>query len=213
MNIERRVKPRPVSIETREDGVKTLSGYAAVFYNSSDAGTQYELWEGCRERIAPGAFSRAIAEGQDVACLFNHDSDHLMGRTSNKTCRLSVDGVGLRYETDLPDTVTARDCAALVSRGDITGSSFSFCTRSVEWSKEEDGTEIRLLKDVDLMDVGPVTYPAYTATSTSARDEQASLEAERKEHEKLEAESRARKQREADAVDVVRMRMKLQETV
>lgn len=196
MTIERRVKPRPVSIETRADGAKTISGYAAVFYDPSNRDTEYEMWDGCVERIAPGAFNRAIAEGQDVLCTFNHDGGLLMGRTANKTCRLSVDSVGLRYEADLPQTSCAQDCSALVQRGDVSGSSFSFITRGVQWTTEQNGElEVRTLLDVDLMDVGPVTQPAYKATTTAARDEKSSLDAEK-------AELAAKRQRDADAVGV-----------
>lgn len=198
--IERRVKSRPVNIETRADGVKVISGYAAVFYNPADAGTEYEMWEGAVERIAPGAFNRAIAEGQDVRCAFNHGDNSLMGRTANKTCRLYVDGVGLRYEADLPDTTEARDCAALISRGDVRGSSFSFVAKSVMWTTASDEIEVRTLVDVDLIDVGPVTNPAYTATTTSARDAKSSLEAERVEYE-------GRKQRDIDEAEVARVRL------
>ena len=196
--IERRVKARPVNIETRADGMKVLSGYAAVFYNPADPGTEYEMWEGAVERVSPGAFNRAISEGQDVLCTFNHDGDSLMGRTSNSTCRLSVDAVGLRYEADLPDTSDAKDCAALVGRGDVSGSSFSFISRGVSWTQDANGGEVRTLLDVDLIDVGPVTSPAYAATTASARDSRATLESER-------AEQRNRKQRDRDAVDVARV--------
>ena len=196
--IERRVKSRPVNIETRADGTRTISGYAAVFHNPADPGTEYEMWEGAVERVSPGAFSRAIAEGQDVRCAFNHGENSLMGRTANKTCRLFVDGVGLRYEADLPDTTEARDCAALIARGDVRGSSFSFISRSVSWSQiEGEANEIRTLLDVDLIDVGPVCSPAYTATTASARDSRSTLEAERTEHA-------GRLQRDRDAVDVAR---------
>ena len=39
---------------------------------------------------------------------------------------------------------------------------------SDEWSKQ-DGETVRTLTKVTLLDVSPVTYPAYPQTSTSAR--------------------------------------------
>ena len=156
-------------------------------------GTEYEMWEGCHERVDSRAFNRAISERQDIICDVNHSHDALLGRTSSNTLRLSVDSVGLRYECDLPDTSEARDCAALIARGDIAGSSFAFIARSSDWLTNSDGSEVRTLIDVDLIDVGPVTFPAYAATTTSARAEHGSVEIER-------AEWRANKQREADAV-------------
>ena len=201
--IERRVKPRQVNIEERADGSKTISGYAAVFYNPSDPGTEYEMWEGCCERIAPGAFNRAIAENQDVLCTVNHDDDALLGRTANKTLRLSVDAVGLKYECDLPQTSDAIDAAILVKRGDIPGSSFEFVTKGVNWSTEADGCEVRTLLDVDLRQVGPVTSPAYTATTTAARSEFASVEQER-------AELAEKRKKDADEVEFFRQRIAME---
>ena len=98
---------KPVTVETREDGTTTISGYAAVYHRSEDAGTQYQLMDSYYERIKPGAFDRALAEKQDVRALFNHDANHVLGRTTSGTCRLSCDSVGLRYEVDLPNTQVA----------------------------------------------------------------------------------------------------------
>jgi len=94
--------------------------------------------------------------------------------------------------------------SVLLNRGDLTGSSFSFIPQAVEWSKEGD-LEVRTIKDVRLLDVGPVTYPAYDgATSfardtTEAEDELAKIEAEKKEAEaKAQAEADAEEKKKAD---------------
>ena len=167
---ERRFTPavHRARVEQRADGQAVLAGYAAVFYDPADPGTQYELWTGFVERIAPGAFDRAIRERQDVRGLFNHDSDGLLGRLPAGTLRLAVNAVGLLYEIDLPDTQTGRDVATLVARGDVTGASFSFMPVVSQYLEEPDLT-IRTLLDVDLYDVGPVTYPAYEATTAGLR--------------------------------------------
>lgn len=189
---EQRDRKGGTRIEKRADGTPMIVGYAAVFYRADDPGTQFSLWAGCVERIAPGAFNAAISEQQDVRALFNHDDDHILGRTKSGTCRLSVDAVGLRYEIDplmvggQIDPEFAR-LAASIERGDIDGSSFSFRVRAngVTWTTEKYGAaqveiEVRTLTDVDLFDVGPVTFPAYKATSTGLRSENAeALQAER----------------------------------
>lgn len=192
--MERRAKPREVKLETRADGAKVLSGYAAVFYQPGNPDTEYELRDGCTERVAPGAFNRCLAERSDCICAFNHENDAVLGRTVSGTLRLSVDATGLRYECDLPKTTTGADVAEMVGRGDIAGSSFAFSSRAVRWETEADGKELRILEDVDLYDVGPVTWPAYRATTTGVRSA-GNVEAERDEY-------RARRQAEADAVDV-----------
>ncbi len=117
----------------------------------------------------PGAFDRAIRE-DDVRGLFNHSPDMVLGRTKAKTMRLSVDAMGLAYEIDAPDTQVGRDLVESLRRGDIDGSSFSFTTTDEEWRKEG-GVQVRLLKGVALYDVGPVTFPAYEATSAAARSD------------------------------------------
>jgi phage head maturation protease len=90
--------------------------------------------------------------------------------------RLSTDDVGLRYEIDLPNTNEAKSIRELVSRGDLRGSSFGFIATREDWSVEGD-KEIRTLLDLDLKDVGPVTMPAYNATTVSSRNLQFAQEA------------------------------------
>lgn len=150
----------------------TIRGYAAIFYDGS-RNSEYVLWEGYRERILPGAFDRAIAEKHDVRCLKNHDPNLLLGRTKSNTLSLSIDSVGLAYDCAPGNTQAGRDVIAEIERGDMTGSSFSFSPRETRWVEEVDGegktTIIREILDVDLYDVGPVTFPAYEAT-TAATD-------------------------------------------
>ncbi len=162
-----------IKLETRgNDGEvkqRTITGYAAVFYNAAEPATQYTIWDDFVERIMPGAFTRALTE-DDVRGLFNHNPDMLLGRNTSGTMRLIVDDVGLRYEIDAPDTQCGRDTITSLERKDLTGSSFSFTTDpgTVVW-REEDGITIREIHACKLWDVGPVTFPAYEATTSEAR--------------------------------------------
>jgi HK97 family phage prohead protease len=163
-------------IELRQEGeTNRLAGYAAKFYDDADSGTQYNLGRDIVERISRTAFTRALEERQDVVALFDH-SGLPLGRTSSGTMRLSTDHVGLRYEIDLPNTNEAKSIRELVSRGDLRGSSFGFVATREDWSVEGD-KEIRTLLDLDLKDVGPVTMPAYNATTVSSRNLQFAQEA------------------------------------
>lgn len=169
--MERRFSPKdsaPVTIHKRADGSRMVVGYGAVFYRDGHPGTEYQLWDNLYERIAPGAFQRALAERDDARGLFNHDPSHLLGRVSAGTMRLTADEKGLRYEIDLPDTQVGRDVAVSIERGDLTGSSFAFVPRKQTWIEGED-RDIRQIDDLELYDTGPVTYPAYEATSTGLR--------------------------------------------
>jgi len=165
--IERRAIKTEVRV-SRIDGASKIVGYASVFYDKDDDGTEFEIFEGFVERIMPGAFDRAIRERDDVRALFNHAPDNMLGRTEPGTLRLSVDRRGLRYEIDLGNTIIAKDVAEHIERGDVTGSSFSFAVTDQE-TRTEDEVDIREITGVRLFDVGPVTYPAYEATTTGTR--------------------------------------------
>tara|TARA_B100000809_G_scaffold154054_1_gene151424 strand:- start:4590 stop:5210 length:621 start_codon:yes stop_codon:yes gene_type:complete len=163
--------PNQLPVEVRsENGQPVITGYAAVFYRADDPGTEFELMDDYVERIMPGAFTNAIEARQDVRGLFNHDMNQVLGRTTAGTMVLSEDGLGLRYDITMPDTQLGRDVATSISRGDVTGSSFSFQvgTDGAE-IRRDDGQTVRELRNLDVFDVGPVTFPAYKGTSTTLR--------------------------------------------
>ncbi len=150
--------------ELRVEGAgnqRRIVGHSAVFEQlSEDLG-------GFREKIAPGAFAASIAE-DDVRCLFNHDPNFVLGRSTAGTLKLAEDDRGLAMACDLPDTQAARDLIVSIERGDITGQSFGFETLSDEWQMIE-GETVRTLKAVRLCDVSPVTFPAYPQTDVAMR--------------------------------------------
>lgn len=139
-----------------------LGGYAAVFDQTTDLG-----WLG-KERLARTAFAVVLADPTtDVRALWNHDRQYLLGRQAAGTLRLSTDTRGLEYEVDLPDTQYARDVRALVERRDLDGASFSFMPGNYTW---DEAHETRTHTSVAaLVDVAPVTFPAYPGASTEAR--------------------------------------------
>lgn len=167
--IETRMIKQDVSkVEFREDGEeKTITGLGSVFYNGSPE-TEFELWDNVVERIDPHAFDNAIGR-DDVRGLFNHNPDNILGRNRAGTMELSIEERGLKYDITPPDTQTGRDVVTSLKRKDVTGSSFSFMPTRVEWF-EEGEKEVRMIKDVELFDVGPVTFPAYNGAYASARD-------------------------------------------
>ena len=161
MPIERRTANE--GVELREEGdTLTAVGYAATFDRFS------QNLGGFVEQIRSNAFVSTLKQA-DVRALFNHEPDHLLGRSTTGTLRLSEDDHGLHYEVDLPNTTLGRDVAELLRRGDISGSSFGFRTISDEWGETDDGYPLRTLTEVGLRDVGPVTFPAYTSTEASLR--------------------------------------------
>lgn len=173
--VERRFAAAKVELREAADGQTgpgTLVGYAATFDETSvDMG-------GFVERIAPGAFTEALTTA-DCRCLRNHCDEAILGRQSAGTLRLSEDMTGLRFECDLPDTQAGRDTAESVRRRDIQGCSFQFTTPvdGQEWDFDSD-PPIRTLTKIDqLLDVGPVTFPAYESTQVDMRSVNAAKEA------------------------------------
>ncbi|NUR00422.1 MAG: HK97 family phage prohead protease [Streptomyces sp.] len=156
--LERRSVETQFDIAAKGDGW-TFTGYAAKY------GTRSHDLGGFKETIRSGAFTRALGEGQDVRALINHDAGLILGRTVSGTLKLSEDTTGLHYEVDAPDTSYARDLAESMRRGDVTQSSFAFRVREDDWQKEG-RSRLRTLIDLDLLDVSPVTYPAYEDTES-----------------------------------------------
>lgn len=163
-----------VKLETRGEGEekRTVLAGRGIPYNEDSEDM------GFIERIAPGAFRESIAQG-DVRCLFNHNHDIVLGRQSNGTLRLFEDETGVRYEADINENdQAARDAAARIERGDITGNSFGFIVRNRDdavW-EEIDGVMYRTILRAELFEVGPQTFPAYPTTDVSARSREAILE-------------------------------------
>lgn len=172
-DIERRVYTLDsLQVERREKEQTRIVGHAAVFNQPIEIGRWF------REKVAPGAFKRAVAE-DDVRGLFNHDPNLILGRNKAGTLELKEDDTGLHTVILPPDTSYARDLMVSMERGDITQMSFGFFVRKEEW---DDTGEIplRTLLEVELFDVSPVTFPAYPTTDVGLR----CLEAFRKEHPK-----------------------------
>lgn len=161
-----------VGIEARAedsagDQLPKIVGYSAVFGVDTEIATYFGSFI---ERIQKGAFRRAIREGQNVRGLRNHDPDNLLASTAAKTLTLREDDIGLYIEIDPPNTSVGRDTVELIKRGDMSGQSFAMIPRKVTWiSGNGDKPDIRIIQDVDLFDVGPVTYPQYTQTSVDTR--------------------------------------------
>lgn len=150
------------SEEGSDDGHEWIVGYAAKFGVNS-----LELEGEFIERIHPDAFDivaerRGRKKPLETRALWNHDANYPLARYPG-TLKMSVDEVGLRYEFKVPNTTYGRDLAENIKAGIVRGSSFSFqiAPGGEDWSME-DGRSVRTVTRVgSLIDVGPVTFPAY----------------------------------------------------
>ena len=152
------VEAAELRVAQMDDGTRAIEGYAAVFNQlSEDLG-------GFREKIAPGAFKKAL-KNSDARMLYNHNDDYVLGRESNGTLKLKEDDKGLIVRATPPKW--AEWIMESIDRGDINKMSFGFWTEKDEWDHKEN---IRTLLEVaELVEVSPVTFPAYPSTSVALR--------------------------------------------
>ena len=131
--------------------VKALSdegafeGYAAIFGNVDAGG----------DKMVPGAFSASLSkhrrEGSFVRMLWNHNPNEPVGVWEE----LAEDAKGLWGKGRLiMDVQRAREVHALMKAKAIGGLSIGYST-----IKSEPDGNVRVLKQVDLWEVSPVTFP------------------------------------------------------
>ncbi|QGG59127.1 HK97 family phage prohead protease [Loigolactobacillus bifermentans] len=138
----------------------TIKGYASVFNSPTIIA---DCWQ---EQIEPGAFSKSLGS-DDIRCLFNHNWDHVLGRSQSGTLTLQEDEHGLAFEVALPETTTAQDLAVSMNRGDINQCSFGFCPTIDEWDYSDPDMPVRTIKEVKLYEISIVPLPAYGDTEAN----------------------------------------------
>jgi len=149
---------------------RTVTGHAAIWDTLS------EPLGGFREKIEKGAFTRAIKE-DDVRALWNHDPSLIMARSKagEGTLKLSEDSTGLRSEWEMPEGPQGDWWLDAIRRGDVNQMSFNFIPKVVEWEHIDGEDSIATVREAELFDVSPVTYPAYLETDIQARNLKRSL--------------------------------------
>jgi HK97 family phage prohead protease len=161
----REIRFNLAGVRSGQGSARNIEGYAAVFNSPTKIGDNF------LEQIRPGAFTRAIREKQDVRALVNHDPNLVLGRIGNGTLELKEDARGLWFRCDVAPTTAGDDVLASIRRNDIGECSFAFAAVSDEWTSMDVGgkrCDLRTLTDVDLFDVSPVCFPAYSGTSVAA---------------------------------------------
>lgn len=200
--MDKRSEYRSVRLETRvnekqEGGKKlVLRGYPILFNTETEI---HDFWYGkIRETILPTAL-----EGTDLTNVYlvgghNVEPDKVLAR-NGVNMRMEVDGTGLFFEAELPNTQYARDIYNLVEAGLVDGMSFGFtCADDVN---PETGK--RTITHIDqLFEVTITPFPAYQEASVIAQRQKAETEQKRvdEENARVEAEQKAEKERlEAEA--------------
>ena len=160
---------RSVPFEMRATGDgRTLEGYAAVFNTPARI---YERGQEFDEQIAPGAFHRTLNARSKVLLQFDHGQHGLIGSMPiGKITELREDDHGLYVEARLSGHLLGDIVRTAIEDEAITGMSFRFSVPENGDTWDRSGTvPMRTLRTVHLYELGPVTSPAYDATSVGVR--------------------------------------------
>lgn len=138
-----------------ETGV--FEGYASVF----------DVTDSVNDRIAPGAFAASLRahaqKGQLPPLLWQHDAQQPIGAWRE----IYEDGHGLFVRGDLfiADIARAREAYRLVKESVVSGLSIGYRVRQ---SHRDAASGVRVLTEVELLEISMVTFPANAQARVTA---------------------------------------------
>lgn len=157
-----------MNIRILDNNTVEIEGYVnAVERNSR---TLWDRFGSFIERIAKGAFKRALERNPDVRLYLNHERD--IGGQAEGTLKLNEDAIGLRAEATIADPEVVQDAV----NGNLVGWSFGYYDTDggVERSIEN-GMPLRYVKDMELLEVSILNRsktPAYEGTLVTVRSDE-----------------------------------------
>jgi HK97 family phage prohead protease len=179
-----------VRAEQNEEHGHFLTGQPIVYNERTDLGWYDEI-------IDDGAL--AETDLRDVRFLINHNTDMIplarsRNNNANSTMQMEVVpnvGMAIRVDLDTENNADARALYSAVERGDISGMSFMFVVGSDSWEELESEHPTRHIRKINkVFEVSAVTFPAYEATSITARGLSDALESARTSLESAKTERR-----------------------
>lgn len=167
-----------------------LTGRPIVYDERTDLGWYDEI-------IEQGALDDA--DLKDVRFLVNHNTDMIplarsRNNNENSTMQMSIDekGMEIRVDLDTENNAEAKSLYSAVERGDLDGMSFMFTVDGDKWDDIESDHPVRTITKLGkVLEVSAVTFPAYEATSISARGLDSALDNAKSSLESVKAEARA----------------------
>lgn len=122
------------------------------------------------ERIAPGAFARALQNAtNDIDFLAEHNDQLILASTRNGSLTLKEDNTGLYMEATIAPTSWGKDYFQLIQDGILRNMSFGFIALKDSWDVREDGVYERTIEELQLIEVSVVKNPAYSQSTIAAR--------------------------------------------
>lgn len=179
-----------VRAEQNEEHGHYLAGTPIVYNTTTDLGWYDEV-------IDRGALDEA--DLKDVRFLINHNTDMVplarsRNNNVNSTMQLEVNdgGMNIRVDLDVDNNTDARNLYSAVERGDLDGMSFMFTVDADAWEDLESEHPTRHIEKLGkVFEVSAVTFPAYEATTISARGLDDALDSARLSLDSAKAERKA----------------------
>lgn len=185
------VREQPADFELRErDGsdLPVMTGHFSVFNQWTTIESQAENGgRPFRERVAPGAFARTIANGRErMRVMYQHGQDAIVGQNPLGPIEvIREDDHGVWFEVPLLDTDYNRERMLPLlqgrlmngeKRGSVLGSSFRFrvlkedrVDRPKRSATNPDGIPERTIQEAEVLEFGPVVWPAYRGATAGVR--------------------------------------------
>ena len=188
-NVELRTFNFEVRAQNDESHGNMLTGRPIVYDERTDLGWYDEI-------IEQGALDEA--DLKDVRFLVNHNTDMIplarsRNNNGNSTMQMSIDdrGMEIRVDLDTENNAEAKSLYSAVERGDIDGMSFMFTVDGDKWDDIESDHPTRTITRLGrVLEVSAVTFPAYEATSISARGLDSALDNAKSSLDSVKAEAR-----------------------
>ena len=144
------------TLETKAQAEGVFRGYASIF----------DEVDSHNDRVVRGAFKKSLAlatqEGNLPKMLWQHDEKDVIGVWT----LIKEDEKGLYVEGKLLNDVTkAREAQALIREKALDGLSIGYRVKEALCSREEGA--VRLLTEVDLLEISLVTFPANSGSRIS----------------------------------------------
>lgn len=170
-----RLSIRAADIANGDEAMPVMEGHFAVFNEWTEI---HSYWEGnFMERIAPGAFKKTFSEQRDsMKVLFNHGMDFGIGdKPLGPIEDLREDDIGAFYAVQLLAADYVRELVPGLE-ANLYGASFRFRVIREEWVDDVEphdenpkGLPERTLKELQVPEFGPVTFPAYPNATAGLR--------------------------------------------
>jgi HK97 family phage prohead protease len=161
------IRSVPFELRTTGDGL-TLEGLAAPFNSPTRIHERGRTFD---EVIAPGAFHRTLNSADRVVMQYDHGQHPVFGSLPiGRIDDMRETPAGLHVTARLNDSWMTEPIRSAIANGAVTGMSFRFSVPDGgdTWDRTGDIPK-RTVNEVKLYELGPVTSPAYEATTVAVR--------------------------------------------